>query len=76
MTIAWKQDLKCFGEGRFTVSFMHLKLRRERKEDYLRVGESQVDYRIVMVMHFLEDNCGLFQRCVHLDTQKQCTGLA
>ena len=26
----------------FAVSFMHLKLRREYKEDYMKVGESKV----------------------------------
>lgn len=32
-------------ECQFAVSFMHLELRRELKEDYMRVGESKVGFK-------------------------------
>lgn len=56
---------------------MHLKLGRECKEDYLKVGKNLMglDYRIVMIMCSLEDGYAFqgvlllaFQSCVNLDT--------
>lgn len=41
MTIAIKEDLKCSGERQFSLSLTHLDL-TEPKEDYIKVGESQV----------------------------------
>lgn len=41
MTYAREQDLKCSLRNSFVVSFVHLKLRREHKENYTRVGESK-----------------------------------
>lgn len=41
----------------FVVPFVHLELRRESKEDYMKVGESKVglDYRIVQkILYSLE----------------------
>lgn len=43
MTVAGKQDLRWSREYSSAVSFMHLKLRRERKEDYTKLGESKVE---------------------------------
>ena len=61
---------------RITVaaSFLQLELRRLCKEDYMEAGKSKagVDYRTAdKVMCSLEGCCGLFQRCVNLDVQKQ-----
>lgn len=65
----------------FAMSFMHLVLRREHKEDYTEVGGSTarwgMDYRIVnKITCSLEGGYGLFQRYVHLDVKKQGTGPA
>ena len=51
-------------------------VRGDPKEDSMRVGESVagggLDYRTAdKVMCSLEGCCGLFQRCVNLDVQKQ-----
>lgn len=63
---------------------MHLKLGRECKKDYLKVGKNLMglDYRIVMIMCSLEDGYAFqgvlllaFQSCVNLDTQEHRTGL-
>lgn len=52
----------------FAISFMHLRLRTECKEDYLGVGESKarqgLHYRVVKIMCSLEGGDGLFQRHV------------
>lgn len=41
MIITGKQNLKYFGELTVLHFFMHIKLRRETKEDYMKVGESK-----------------------------------
>lgn len=46
MTIARKQDLKRFLEGQVAAFFMHFELKREYKEDYLKVGESKAGIRL------------------------------
>ena len=65
---------------------MYLELRREFKEDYMQVAESNVGlaYRIVKIIWSLEGGPVLevgvwkeaFQMTVNLDAQKQWTGLA
>lgn len=42
MTIARNPDLKCCEAWTVTVYFMHLELRRELKENYMKEGESKV----------------------------------
>lgn len=44
-TIAGKKDLKCSRGYKCAVSFMHLELRRDLKEDSMRVGESKVGFK-------------------------------
>lgn len=47
MTIARKQDRKHFLEWKSAASFMHFELlRRESKEDSVKVGESKVGMRL------------------------------
>ena len=69
----------------FTTSFKHLKLRKEHKEEYLKVGARKVglDYRIVKkIMCFLKGGYAFkgyyslaSQKCVNLNTQEQGQGL-
>lgn len=73
MTYAGEQDLKCFREYSFAVSFMHLKLRSGP-----RLHEGERNYKIVNIMCFLEGGYAsegsekeAFQRRVNLDAQKQ-----
>ena len=63
---------------------MHLKLRREHKEDYMRVGGSKagLEYGIAKIIYSFKGlslrRRGLkeaFPSCVNPDTQKQWTGL-
>lgn len=59
----------------YAASSVHLKLRRELKEDYMEAGEARqgLIYRIVnKIICFFEDGYGLFERCINLDAQKQC----
>lgn len=72
-------------ENNFAVSFMHLKLRRGHKEDYMKVGEkSKAGIRLQDINkvvcsfeggHILEGGSERrhFQRCVNLDAERQWT---
>lgn len=76
MTVAGKQDLKCFLEWQFAASFMHFELRRELRKITGRWEKTRqgLDYRIIdKIICFLE---GGYFRGVNLDAQKQWAGLA
>lgn len=42
MTIVRKQDLKCFWEQQFCTSFYVFEIRKEQREDYMKVQERKV----------------------------------
>lgn len=69
--------------GSLQFPFTHLKLRRESKEDYVKVGENKtwksslLDCRIVNKMRGCLKRRFLlvFQRCINLGAQKQWAGI-
>ena len=64
-------------------SSLHLELRRECKEDYMKAGESKegIGLHVNQIMCSLEGGYALrvlllaFQRCVHLDAKNNRQGL-